>query len=207
MVLISNQYFLHQSVCINHSLTTRTNWTIGESISRLIKRTTFVLLVCRVNCIRNRSRHWHNRIAISVQVDVSRTKREARVSAKSASVARSGKDDLRTRTLNLPHIGDPQEISGIGSCLYERRTHTFDRDGKTCSGAMAQLGTFEGITREKGHSVSLSCATTLCLLPSLLSAPPPSLRSVGRYHCFTVGWLPKIRDEGGSGHRQREFLL
>lgn len=39
---------------------------------------------------------------------------------------------------------DPQEISGIGSCLYERRIHTSDRDGKTCSGAMAQLGNVWG---------------------------------------------------------------
>lgn len=160
---------LRESVTYIFLLIERINWIIGEPVSRLTKRGNAARFVpvCGVNRVRNDSRHWHNRIAISTQVDVSRTKRGARASAKSVSVARSGKDDLRTRTLNSSHIGDPQEISGIGSCLYERRTHTFDRDGKTCSGAMAQLGTFEGITREKGYSVSLSRATTLFPLSSL----------------------------------------
>lgn len=64
---------------------------------------------------------------------------------------------------------------------------------------MAQLRTFEGITREKGHSPSLLFA--LARLSSCASVPVPvpssPSRSLGRYHYFTVGWLPKIRDEGG----------
>lgn len=85
----------------------RINWIIGESVSRSTKHRNAVRFVPTWSKPRKKrfSPLTHNRIAISMQVDVSRTKRGARISAKSVSVARSGKDDLRTRTLNSPHIG------------------------------------------------------------------------------------------------------
>lgn len=108
-----------------------------------------------------------------------------------------------------PCTGIREKFPGIGSSassLRTRSTHVSDRDGKTCSGAMAQLGTFEGITREKGRSPSLFFALARLFRASVVPTLLRSHRSLGWYHYFTVGWLPKIRDEGGSGHRQRESL-
>lgn len=59
-----------------------------------------------------------------MQVDVSRTKRVPEASAKSVSVARSGKDDLRTRTLNSPYIGGIRRKFPGSDLAFTNAEHT-----------------------------------------------------------------------------------
>lgn len=101
------------------------------------------------------------------------------------------------------------KFPGIGSStarLYVRGTHVRSR-WKNLFGSNGAAGNVWGNNEGKrAFRLSSSCWRGSSYAPVSVPVSPSPSRSLGWYHYFTVGWLPKIRDEGGSGHRQRESL-